>query len=134
MPSPKNGNSRMQLLLHYIISTHQRLQPVNQTDPPPGHSLPLPLASSRTPCIERIWNTLPPESRKGRVQLLAPVPIHPHGSSGSWGEPGGVLHLAATGDQGFDRRRRLGMPMVQKVRQLSSRKVGAVGAEGCSIG
>lgn len=67
------------------------------------------LALDRTPCVERVYNALPPESRQGRVQLLVPN-----------GHSAGVVHLAATGDQGFGRRLRLGWPMMQQVRTCGS--------------
>lgn len=54
--------------------------------------------------MERIYNALPPESRQGRVQLLLPE-----------GHTAGVVHLAATGDQGWRRRLWLGWPMMEKV-------------------
>lgn len=57
----------------------------------------------RTPCVERVYNALPPESRQGRVQLVLPD-----------GYSAGVVHLAATGDQGWGRRLRLGWPMMQQ--------------------
>lgn len=53
--------------------------------------------------MERVYNALPPESRTGRVQLLLPD-----------GYSAGVVHLAATGDQGWGRRLRLGWPMMQQ--------------------
>eukprot|EP00882_Tetradesmus_deserticola_P008693 GHRQ01009166.1.p1 GENE.GHRQ01009166.1~~GHRQ01009166.1.p1 ORF type:complete len:197 (+),score=70.66 GHRQ01009166.1:387-977(+) len=77
----------------------------------------------RTPCVARIYDALPPESRTGRVQLLMPA--------AGWGAtqlqagsaplfssrhtPAAVLHLAATGDHGFSRRLRLGAPLLQQV-------------------
>eukprot|EP00877_Chromochloris_zofingiensis_P006524 jgi/Chrzof1/2124/Cz11g03140.t1 len=88
-----------------------------------------------TPCVERVWDTLPAESRTGRVQLLVPSSSSAQPSSslsaaaaGSscMAAPGlsGVIHLAATGDQGFERRLRLGWPMMrhrQWVLHLTSR-------------
>jgi hypothetical protein len=56
--------------------------------------------------VERVYNALPPESRQGRVQLVLPD-----------GHTCGVVHLAATGDQGWARRLWLGWPMMQQVRQ-----------------
>lgn len=123
----------------------------------------------RTPCVRRIYDALPLESRTGRVQLLLPdgPPSSSTSSSGSNSgsssgggvitshlPPGGisssrrrrhtmfttssssgsrlgddsalfgdggclnaaVLHLAATGDQGFGRRLKLGGPLLAQVR------------------
>jgi hypothetical protein len=73
------------------------------TGPPPRARHVACLCTSRTPCVERVYNALPPESRQGRVQLLVPD-----------GHSAGVLHLAATGDHGWSRRLRLGKPMLQQ--------------------
>ncbi len=49
--------------------------------------------------------SLPPESRRGRVVLMLPATPR----------PGPVcIHLAATGEDGFQRRRRLALPLVQQ--------------------
>lgn len=76
----------------------------------------------RTPCVNRIFDALPPESRTGRVQLLMPAaglgatqlqagsqPLFSRRHT-----PAAVLHLAATGDHGFSRRLRLGAPLLQQ--------------------
>jgi hypothetical protein len=110
-----------------------------------------------TPCVRRIYDALPPESRTGRVQLLLPDgPPNSSSSSSSgiitsrlplgggsrqrfslssssssssssrrlddsalFGDGGcvdaAVLHLAATGDQGFGRRLKLGGPLLAQV-------------------
>lgn len=87
-----------------------------------------PPSPPRTPCVRRIYDALPQESRSGRVQLLAPTgpPSWRSAAGGSeqqaaapsLGPPGSaaVLHLAATGDHGFGRRLRLGGPLLQQVR------------------
>lgn len=68
-------------------------------------------ASRRTPCIPRVFDALPPESRTARVQLLLP---HGEPPAAMPGQPA-VVHLAATGDHGFDRRQRLAKPLLQQV-------------------
>ncbi|GLC41459.1 hypothetical protein PLESTM_001198100 [Pleodorina starrii] len=112
----------------------------------------------RTPCLQRVFDALPPESRTGRVQLLMPAHLQPfqprsetpsssravsddeatavaaaaaEPSSASAAAPAGsgpgphqrqrgvvdapacVVHLAATGDQTFGRRLRLGFPLLK---------------------
>ncbi len=66
----------------------------------------------RTPCVNRIYDALPPESRVGRVQLLVPGDGAPHTAQ----PPACAIHLAATGDQGFGRRLRLAFPLLKQVR------------------
>lgn len=56
-----------------------------------------------TPCVERVFNALPPESRRARARLLLPERHR-----------AGVVHLAATGDQGWRRRLWLGWPMMEQ--------------------
>jgi pimeloyl-ACP methyl ester carboxylesterase len=51
--------------------------------------------------------TLPEESRVGRVQLLLPPRPHPH-------PPPICLHLAATGEHGYARRRQLCLPLLAR--------------------
>jgi hypothetical protein len=118
----------------------------------------------RTPCVGRIYDALPAESRTGRVRMLVPDaqgspvrgargvgshhPLHaippaaeyhpsaakpeqscvqPHpraharllgqrGTSQAAKDTNGgvVIHLAATGDQGFSRRLRLSFPMLRQ--------------------
>ncbi|WIA35890.1 hypothetical protein OEZ86_004271 [Tetradesmus obliquus] len=78
--------------------------------------------SYRTPCVNRIYDALPAESRRGRVQLLMPAAglgatqlqrgIQPLFSGRH--TPAAVLHLAATGDHGFSRRLRLAAPLLQQ--------------------
>ena len=75
---------------------------------------------NRTPCIERVYNALPPESRQGRVQLLVPD-----------GHTAGVVHLAATGDHGWKRRLRLGWPLMRQVRQRAGSLKGSVSGGAC---
>ncbi|XP_024370948.1 uncharacterized protein [Physcomitrium patens] len=60
-----------------------------------------------TPCEDMLKQVLPIESQTARVRLLSPrhVPIH---------ETSFVVHLAGTGDHGFDRRLRLGGPLLEK--------------------
>ncbi|KAF8057852.1 GAMMACAL1 [Scenedesmus sp. PABB004] len=77
--------------------------------------------SFRTPCVNRIYDALPEESRVGRVQLLVPAPGAPRGGAARaaplFEQPhtsAAVLHLAATGDHGFARRLRLGGPLLQQ--------------------
>ncbi|KXZ50280.1 hypothetical protein GPECTOR_17g919 [Gonium pectorale] len=87
----------------------------------------------RTPCLQRVYDALPPESRTGRVQLLMPSSLRDfeplqqrddaaksgslrgQGASAQGGVdgPGAVVHLAATGDQTFGRRLRLGAPLLK---------------------
>ncbi|KAG2499676.1 hypothetical protein HYH03_002611 [Edaphochlamys debaryana] len=123
--------------------------------------------SFRTPCLQRVFDALPPESRTGRVQLLMPAHLQPFrappvdeapplspasaalvqqrdeqraqeqhdrdrgphgafsepqrsglvsavGAAGSGPEgPACAIHLAATGDQTFGRRVRLGFPLLK---------------------
>jgi hypothetical protein len=57
--------------------------------------------------VRRIWDALPPESRIGRVRLMVPPRDPPRLT--------GALHLAATGDHGFERRLRLGAPLLAQV-------------------
>ena len=61
----------------------------------------------RTPCQGKVYDALPLESRTTYVQLLAPKT----GSS----QAACVMHLAGTGDHGFERRLRLGAPLLSKV-------------------
>ncbi|GLI69895.1 hypothetical protein VaNZ11_014551 [Volvox africanus] len=116
----------------------------------------------RTPCLQRVFDALPPESRTGRVQLLMPAhlkpfnpspaaqssiatkhnpmhnftaaefsgaaaagsadsvagahslyPSHAAARAKSADAPACVVHLAATGDQTFGRRLRLGFPLLK---------------------
>jgi hypothetical protein len=147
--------------------------------------------SSRTPCLQRVYDALPLESRTGRVQLLMPATLKPflpdeapphngdlgtsapasgprlgslaaaaaeRGSDGlaaaaaegaasshatshcqppmgsaaasrpaPLDAPACVIHLAATGDQTFGRRLRLGFPLLQDV---SRRRPGVAGRSG----
>ena len=53
-------------------------------------------AARRTPCLGRVYDALPHESRTARVQLLLPQKTPAAGAC--------VLHLAATGDQNFRSR------------------------------
>jgi len=61
-----------------------------------------------TPCAGRVWDNLPHASRTGRARMLLPR---------RWGAdapPAGFVHLAATGDHGFERRLRLAAPMLKQ--------------------
>ena len=180
------------------VATTSSASVANAAGPVSGALLPpRPPPTCRTPCLQRVYDALPPESRTGRVQLLIPAkmrPFHPllqpgqdpllqpppAGSSGStnssgtggdwqhaqhlqqqqpsfmpYGEwkgdsagaaaaadafhrqggagtaaaaaavaaarstadaPACVVHLAATGDQTFGRRLRLGFPLLKDVR------------------
>ena len=62
----------------------------------------------RTPCHGRLYDALPEESRTARVRLLQP-------KGGSDGSRDCVVHLAGTGDHGFERRMNLGFPLIAKV-------------------
>ncbi|XP_024967756.1 protein ABHD18-like isoform X2 [Cynara cardunculus var. scolymus] len=61
----------------------------------------------KTPCDEQLINALPPESHIARVAFLAPkfVPSHKMAC---------VVHLAGTGDHSFERRLRLGGPLLKE--------------------
>lgn len=79
----------------------------------------------RTPCIPRIFDALPPESRSGRVQLLIPAGGLSASSAASTAgvaplfddqhTSAAVVHLAATGDHSFSRRIRLAAPLLKQV-------------------
>lgn len=60
-----------------------------------------------TPCEEMLKQVLPLESLTARVRLLSPRKVPSHHTSC-------VVHLAGTGDHGFDRRLRLGAPLLEK--------------------
>ncbi|KAG0620914.1 hypothetical protein M758_4G254400 [Ceratodon purpureus] len=60
-----------------------------------------------TPCEEMLKQVLPLESQTARVRLLSPRNVPSH-------EASCVVHLAGTGDHGFDRRMRLGAPLLKK--------------------
>ncbi len=59
-----------------------------------------------TPCTGAIYDGLPPESRIARARML--LPILPPSTPIDF-----VVHLAGTGDHGFDRRLSLGIPLLQ---------------------
>lgn len=61
----------------------------------------------RTPCDEQLINALPPESHTTRIALLTPkfVPSHKMAC---------VVHLAGTGDHTYERRLRLGAPLLKE--------------------
>ena len=65
------------------------------------------LSMCRTPCQGKVYDALPLESRTTYVQLLAPKAVS--------GQAACVMHLAGTGDHGFERRLRLGAPLLSKV-------------------
>ncbi|PHU22567.1 hypothetical protein BC332_07674 [Capsicum chinense] len=61
----------------------------------------------RTPCDEQLLSALPPESHIARVAFLAPKSTPPH-------KMACVVHLAGTGDHTFERRLRLGGPLLKE--------------------
>ncbi|KAF8007169.1 hypothetical protein BT93_K1233 [Corymbia citriodora subsp. variegata] len=61
----------------------------------------------RTPCDEELLNALPPESHTARVAYLAPKSVPPQ-------KMACVVHLAGTGDHTFERRLRLGGPLLKE--------------------
>ncbi|XP_042480294.1 protein ABHD18 [Macadamia integrifolia] len=61
----------------------------------------------RTPCDEQLISALPPESYTVRVAFLAPKLVQPH-------KMACVVHLAGTGDHSFERRLRLGAPLLKE--------------------
>ncbi|KAL8191701.1 hypothetical protein R6Q57_028432 [Mikania cordata] len=61
----------------------------------------------RTPCDEQLISALPPESHIARVAFLAPKFVPPH-------KMACVVHLAGTGDHSFERRLRLGGPLLKE--------------------
>lgn len=62
--------------------------------------------SFTTPCHELLLNALPPESHTARVAFLAPKSVPPQ-------KMACVVHLAGTGDHTFERRLRLGGPLLK---------------------
>lgn len=123
----------------------------------------------RTPCLHRVYDALPPESRTAYVQLMVPEPRFNAGNGAQqaatlpstlstlsslrtpllasssqlqqqrWkeeeeeaamallgkGGPSCALFLAATGDQGYARRMKLGLPLLKQVWLVG--KCGCVG-------
>ncbi|KAH9770480.1 alpha/beta hydrolase family protein [Citrus sinensis] len=61
----------------------------------------------RTPCDEQLMSALPPESHNARVAFLAPKCVPPQ-------KMACVVHLAGTGDHTFERRLRLGGPLLKE--------------------
>lgn len=61
----------------------------------------------QTPCSEQLMHALPPESLTARVAFLAPKSVSPHNTAC-------VVHLAGTGDHSFERRLRLGGPLLKQ--------------------
>uniref|UniRef100_A0A0D3BAW6 ENT domain-containing protein n=2 Tax=Brassica oleracea var. oleracea TaxID=109376 RepID=A0A0D3BAW6_BRAOL len=61
----------------------------------------------QTPCDDELTAALPPESRTARVAWLVPKDVPPQKMSC-------VVHLAGTGDHTYDRRLRLGGPLVKQ--------------------
>ncbi|KAL0337994.1 UNVERIFIED_CONTAM: protein ABHD18 [Sesamum calycinum] len=61
----------------------------------------------RTPCDEQLLNALPPESHIARVAFLCPKSVPPQ-------KMACVVHLAGTGDHAFERRLRLGEPLLKE--------------------
>ena len=68
--------------------------------------------SCRTPCFGRLYDALPEKSRIARVKLVKPQ--GPHTKTDL------VVHLAGTGDHGFERRLHLGFPLIKQVDFMSS--------------
>ncbi|XBH62236.1 protein ABHD18 [Triticum urartu] len=60
----------------------------------------------RTTCDERLIDALPPESHNARVAFLTPKDVSPE-------KMACVVHLAGTGDHSFERRLRLGGPLLK---------------------
>ncbi|XP_078443198.1 alpha/beta hydrolase family protein [Wolffia australiana] len=60
----------------------------------------------RTPCSEEMMSALPTESHMARVAFLAPKFVQPQ-------KVACVVHLAGTGDHTFERRLRLGGPLLK---------------------
>jgi len=60
----------------------------------------------RTTCDERLIHVLPPESHNARVAFLTPKSFSPE-------KMACVVHLAGTGDHSFERRLRLGGPLLK---------------------
>eukprot|EP00268_Persea_americana_P043580 TRINITY_DN43869_c1_g2_i3.p1 TRINITY_DN43869_c1_g2~~TRINITY_DN43869_c1_g2_i3.p1 ORF type:complete len:317 (-),score=52.23 TRINITY_DN43869_c1_g2_i3:624-1574(-) len=61
----------------------------------------------RTPCNEQLINVLPPESYNARIAFLTPKSVPPE-------KMACVVHLAGTGDHSFERRLRLGGPLLKE--------------------
>ncbi|XP_077210390.1 alpha/beta hydrolase family protein [Tasmannia lanceolata] len=61
----------------------------------------------RTPCDEQLIDALPPESYNARVAFLTPKLVLPQNLAC-------VVHLAGTGDHTFERRLRLGGPLLKE--------------------
>ncbi|XP_010464967.1 PREDICTED: protein ABHD18-like [Camelina sativa] len=61
----------------------------------------------QTPCCRELTAALPPESRTARVAWLVPKNVPPQ-------KMACVVHLAGTGDHTYDRRLRLGGPLVKQ--------------------
>lgn len=61
----------------------------------------------RTPCDEQLINALPSESHIARVAFLSPKFVPPQ-------KVACVVHLAGTGDHTFERRLRLGAPLLKE--------------------
>ncbi|MCO5608097.1 hypothetical protein L7F22_062303 [Adiantum nelumboides] len=109
-----------------LVNAPTRLDDALVQVPPPSNWPPLPLPirphwrtvwetpSARlqegaffTPCDEQLRNALPLESYIARVALLIPRNSHPANTSC-------VIHLAGTGDHGFQRRLKLGAPLLKE--------------------
>ncbi|KAK4550912.1 hypothetical protein RGQ29_032688 [Quercus rubra] len=61
----------------------------------------------RTPCDEQLLSALPPECHNARVAFLTPKFVPPQ-------KMACVVHLAGTGDHTFERRLRLGGPLLKE--------------------
>ncbi|KAF9597328.1 hypothetical protein IFM89_017231 [Coptis chinensis] len=60
-----------------------------------------------TPCTEQLLHALPPECHNARVAFLTPKSFSPQNMAC-------VVHLAGTGDHTFERRLRLGGPLLKQ--------------------
>lgn len=73
-------------------------------------------ASFTTPCMSKIYDALPVESRTAHVQLFVPTNPNPSPAAPVTlppSSPSCVILLAATGDQGFKRRTALATPLLK---------------------
>lgn len=61
----------------------------------------------KTPCDEKLLTALPPECHNARVAFLSPKFVQPR-------EMACVVHLAGTGDHTYERRLRLGGPLLKE--------------------
>ncbi|XP_031489014.1 uncharacterized protein LOC116256713 [Nymphaea colorata] len=111
------GGSNLDLLESIIKQFFQGVS--GQKWPPPGLVQPvwrtvwetkttcLREGTFKTPCDRQVIAALPPESHNARVAFLAPKFVPPH-------QMACVVHLAGTGDHTFERRLRLGAPLLKE--------------------